>query len=51
MPNPGFRLPRLQEQQAAWVVTGGLGALGALTADWLVGQGQRHLVLLGRSGR
>jgi hypothetical protein len=35
----------------SWVVSGGLGALGALTADWLVGQGQKHLVLLGRSGR
>lgn len=35
----------------SWVVSGGLGALGALTAAWLAGQGQRHLVLLGRSGR
>lgn len=34
-----------------WVIGGGLGSLGMLTADWLVGQGQAHLVLLGRSGR
>ena len=35
----------------SWVISGGLGALGALAASWLVGQGQRHLLLLGRSGR
>ena len=40
-----------REASGSWVVSGGLGALGALTADWLAGQGQRHLVLLGRSGR
>ena len=40
-----------QASCGTWVVSGGLGALGALTADCMVGQGQRHLVLLGRSGR
>ena len=35
----------------SWVITGGLGSLGALTSDWLIGQGQQHLVLLGRTGR
>lgn len=40
-----------QASHGSWVISGGLGALGALTADWMVGQGQRHLVLLGRSGR
>jgi short-subunit dehydrogenase len=39
------------EQQGSWVISGGLGALGALTAAWLVSHGQRHVVLLGRSGR
>jgi acyl transferase domain-containing protein/acyl-CoA synthetase (AMP-forming)/AMP-acid ligase II len=31
-----------------WLVTGGLGELGLLTADWLIDRGVRHLVLLGR---
>lgn len=35
----------------SWVISGGLGALGALTADWLISQRQRHIILLGRSGR
>jgi acyl transferase domain-containing protein len=33
-----------------YVITGGLGGLGLLIAKWLVEQGARHLVLLGRSG-
>ncbi|HEU4594573.1 MAG TPA: SDR family NAD(P)-dependent oxidoreductase [Pyrinomonadaceae bacterium] len=32
----------------AWLVTGGLGNLGLKTAEWLVGRGVRHLLLLGR---
>jgi acyl transferase domain-containing protein/acyl carrier protein len=32
----------------SWLVTGGLGALGARVAEWLAGQGILHLVLLGR---
>lgn len=35
----------------AWAVTGGLGALGTITAEWLAGQGVRHIHLLGRTGR
>lgn len=31
-----------------YLITGGLGALGLLTAEWLVEQGARHLVLAGR---
>ncbi|MEZ4868998.1 MAG: type I polyketide synthase [Caldilineaceae bacterium] len=31
-------------------ITGGLGALGLQTAQWLVQQGARHLVLTGRRG-
>ena len=34
---------------ATYLVTGGLGALGLQTADWLVSRGARHLVLTGRS--
>ena len=33
-----------------YLVTGGLGALGLQTAQWLVSEGARHLVLLGRAG-
>jgi acyl transferase domain-containing protein len=34
----------------AYLVTGGLGGLGLQVARWLVEQGARHLVLLGRRG-
>lgn len=40
-----------QQAQSCWAISGGLGALGLLTADWLAGQGPMHLLLLGRSGR
>ncbi|PRX24032.1 acyl transferase domain-containing protein [Paraburkholderia sp. BL18I3N2] len=33
-----------------WLVTGGLGGFGLKTAEWLVEQGCRALVLIGRSG-
>ena len=32
-------------------ITGGMGALGCLTAGWVARQGLRRLLLLGRSGR
>jgi surfactin synthase thioesterase subunit/NAD(P)-dependent dehydrogenase (short-subunit alcohol dehydrogenase family)/aryl carrier-like protein len=34
---------------AAYLITGGLGALGLVTARWLASQGARHLALVGRS--
>ncbi|HET8659851.1 MAG TPA: type I polyketide synthase [Micromonosporaceae bacterium] len=34
---------------ATYLVTGGLGGMGLAIARWLVGEGARHLVLLGRS--
>ncbi|MDM0053600.1 type I polyketide synthase [Variovorax sp. J22R115] len=36
--------------QATYLISGGCGALGLEIAHWLVGQGARHLTLLGRSG-
>ena len=33
-----------------YLVTGGLGGFGLATASWLVDNGARHLVLVGRSG-
>ena len=35
--------------EGAYLVTGGLGALGLRSAEWLVSRGARHLVLAGRS--
>ncbi|MBP2677204.1 MAG: polyketide synthase family protein, partial [Deltaproteobacteria bacterium] len=35
---------------ATYLVTGGLGGLGLLSASWLVERGARHLVLVGRRG-
>jgi phthiocerol/phenolphthiocerol synthesis type-I polyketide synthase D len=57
----GSYVPRLVRRQAtaatrsfevdpdgAYLVTGGLGGLGLVVADWLVRRGARHLVLVGR---
>ncbi len=33
---------------AAYLITGGLGALGLAVADWMVDRGARHLALMGR---
>ena len=41
--------PRRIGPEAAYLVTGGLGALGLQVARWLCEQGARHLVLAGRS--
>jgi acyl transferase domain-containing protein/NADPH:quinone reductase-like Zn-dependent oxidoreductase/NADP-dependent 3-hydroxy acid dehydrogenase YdfG/acyl carrier protein len=38
----------LVQADAAYLVTGGLGALGLLVARWLVSEGARHLVLTSR---
>jgi myxalamid-type polyketide synthase MxaB len=34
---------------ASYLITGGLGGLGLHVAQWMVGQGARHLILMGRS--
>ncbi|HET7695300.1 MAG TPA: type I polyketide synthase [Vicinamibacterales bacterium] len=41
--------PLTLRDDATYLVTGGLGALGLQTAAWLVDRGARHLVLTGRS--
>ena len=42
--------PPPMKQDATYLITGGLGGLGLATAEWLVENGARHLVLIGRSG-
>lgn len=44
IPTAGIR------SDAAYLVTGGFGAFGLATARWLVREGARHLILIGRSG-
>jgi NADPH:quinone reductase-like Zn-dependent oxidoreductase/acyl carrier protein len=38
----------LLRSDATYLITGGLGSLGILVAQWMVQQGVRHLVLMGR---
>lgn len=35
---------------AGYLITGGLGALGLASAEWLAARGAKHLTLVGRSG-
>lgn len=37
------------QAQASYLITGGLGSLGLLMANWLAAHGARHLVLVSRS--
>lgn len=37
------------QSDVSYLITGGLGDLGLLVADWMAQQGARHIVLLGRS--
>jgi acyl transferase domain-containing protein/NADPH:quinone reductase-like Zn-dependent oxidoreductase/SAM-dependent methyltransferase/acyl carrier protein len=41
--------PELFSSNASYMITGGLAGLGLLAAEWLVRNGARHLVLMGRS--
>lgn len=35
-------------EEAAYLITGGLGGLGLLVADWMIARGARHITLLSR---
>ena len=49
---PAGQLAASPSPGAAWVITGGLGALGGHVASWLAGTaGAARIVLAGRSGR
>jgi NAD(P)-dependent dehydrogenase (short-subunit alcohol dehydrogenase family) len=47
MPSPAQTLPFRPD--GAYLITGGQGALGLHIAHWMVGQGARRLILLGRT--
>jgi len=42
------QLPAHFDDDATYLITGGLGGIGLATAAWMVERGVRHLVLLGR---
>jgi acyl transferase domain-containing protein/NADPH:quinone reductase-like Zn-dependent oxidoreductase/acyl carrier protein len=48
-PAPPLETATLIRADGTYLITGGLGGLGLLVAQWLVDKGARHLVLLGRS--
>ncbi|WP_293122317.1 SDR family NAD(P)-dependent oxidoreductase [Moorena sp. SIO4G3] len=41
---------KLIQPEASYLITGGLGALGLVVAEWMVKEGAKHIVLMGRSG-
>lgn len=42
---------RSVDPDGAYLITGGQGGLGLATAEWLIGQGARHIHLMGRAPR
>src|SRR5260370_42527883 len=48
MPSSMSEVPLALRPDATYLITGGLGSLGLLIAQWMVQQGVRHLVLMGR---
>jgi acyl transferase domain-containing protein len=49
-PTSGTPTDLLFRADATYLITGGLGGIGLKVAQWMVEQGAKHLVLLGRSG-
>lgn len=47
---PGEQAPITFSEDASYLITGGLGGLGLLVAQWMVEHGAKNLVLMGRSG-
>ena len=47
---PGPQEPMIVRADGTYLIVGGLGGFGLAAAQWLVEQGARHLVLMGRSG-
>jgi acyl transferase domain-containing protein/acyl carrier protein/phospholipid N-methyltransferase len=46
----GSQKPLTFRGDGTYLITGGMGGLGLLVADWMVQKGARQLVLVGRSG-
>lgn len=42
--------PPVFRSDATYLITGGLGALGLVTARWMIERGARHFILAGREG-
>jgi natural product biosynthesis luciferase-like monooxygenase protein len=49
-PDAAAPAPNLFRPDGTYLVTGGLGELGLLVAEWMVERGAKHLVLMGRRG-
>jgi acyl transferase domain-containing protein/NADPH:quinone reductase-like Zn-dependent oxidoreductase/SAM-dependent methyltransferase/acyl carrier protein len=49
-PVPSIEGRPICRADGAYLITGGLGGFGLVTARWLVEQGARNLILVGRSG-
>ncbi len=49
-PNAALPSAPVFRTDASYLLTGGLGALGLVVANWMVERGARHLVLVGREG-
>ena len=47
---PPSERPVTFRSDGTYLLTGGLGGLGLVLAQWMVERGARHLVLVGRSG-
>lgn len=47
-PAAGSSQGKKLRQDATYLITGGLGGLGLLAADWMVSNGARHVILLAR---
>ncbi len=47
---PSLSQPVQLNRNSTYLITGGLGGLGLVIAQWLVQQGVKHLVLVGRTG-
>ncbi|MCB1397002.1 MAG: SDR family NAD(P)-dependent oxidoreductase, partial [Rhodobacteraceae bacterium] len=47
---PAAPAPVTMRADATYLITGGLGGLGLVLAEHLIGAGARHLILVGRSG-
>jgi acyl transferase domain-containing protein len=49
-PTPGNSVePFAADPKGTYLVTGGLGGIGSVIAEWLIQRGARHLLLVGRS--